>query len=214
MQKLRAAALAGALRVSTTLTFLAALLMAGPVSSMAQTQATDNVTIHVGSASRAAHAFSRSHSMADLRSAVDEMVTAGNPRGFNAETFVAQRRTLVRGWAHVLTVIEGSYDPTYDPNDRSNWPVWGVPPPQTIHDPQLRAAAAAEIAANDKKVARMSLYHDLSVVDALAWSTLRMQLNQLRKIAPAGTDADCVMLGGILQQAGPSPALRATTVSC
>ncbi len=185
------------------------LLMAAPVGVMAQVPATtDNVTVHVAVASRAAQAFSRSHSLLDLRPAIDEMVSAGNLPGFKPDTFVAQRRTLVRGWAQVLKAIEQSYDPTYDPNDRNNWPVWGVPDPQYIKDPQTRAAAVAALAANDQKVKRMSYYHDLHVLDRLAQTTLKVELDQLRRLAPDGTDADFAALDAILQQAGLSSALR------
>lgn len=187
---------------------LSIFLMAGPVGVRAQTPATDNVTAHVGDASRAAQAFSRSHSFVDIRSAIDAMVSAGNLPGFKSGTFVAQRRTLVGGWAQVLKAIEQSYDPTYDPNDRNNWPVWGLPDPQYIKDPQTRAAAVAALAANDQKVKRMSYYHDLHVLDALAQNTLKMELDQLRRMAPDGTDADFAALDAILQRAGLSSALR------
>jgi hypothetical protein len=187
---------------------LSVLFMAGPLLVVAQVPATDNVTVHVGGASRAAQAFSRSHSLVDLRSAIDEMVSAGNLPGFKPDTFVAQRRTLVSGWARVLKAIEQSYDPTFDPNDRSNWPVWGLPDSKYIGDSQLRGAAVAALAANDQKVKRMSSYHDVHVLDLLAQNTLKVELDQLRKVAPDGTDADSAALDAILQQAALSRALR------
>jgi hypothetical protein len=182
--------------------------MAAAVCVMAQAPATDNVTVHVGAASRSAQAFTRSHAFVDLRAAIDEMVSAGNLPGFQPDTFVAQRRTLVGGWAHVLKAIKQSYDPTYDPNDRNNWPVWGLTDPQYAKDPQTRAAAVAALAANDQKVKRMSFYHDLHVLDLLAQNTLKVELDQLRRLAPDGTDADVAALDTILQQAGLSSALR------
>jgi hypothetical protein len=196
------------LTTTTRALCLSALVIAGPARVMAQAPPTDAVTVHVGAASRAAQAFSRSHSIADLRPAIDEMVSAGNLPGFKPDTFVAQRRTFVRGWAQVLKVIEQSYDPTYDPNDRNNWPAWGFGDPQYIKDPQMQAAAVAALAANDQKVKRMAFYHDRRVLDMLAQATLKVQLDQLRRVAPDGTDADFAELDAILQQAGLSSALR------
>ncbi len=186
---------------------LSAFCIVTPAQTLAQTP-TDNVAVHVAAASRAADTFAQSRSLADLRSAIDEMVSAANLPGFKATTFVAQRRTLVTGWAQVLKVIEQSYDPSFDPNDRTNWPVWGLPDPRSISDPALRAAAVAANAANDQKVKRISAYHDLHVLDLLAQHTMKFELDRLRTLAPDGTDADFTALDAILRRAGLSSALR------
>lgn len=186
---------------------LGTLLIAGSVGA-ALGATPDEITVHVSSSSRAVQAFSSSHSLADLRTAVDEMVAAGNLHALKPDTFVAQRRTLVRGWGQVFKAIEDSYDPTYDPNDRNNWPAWGLPDPQGVQDPKARAAAVAAITANQQKIKRASYYHDLNVIDLIAQNALKVQLNQFRKVEPDGTDADFAGLDGILQRSGLSHARR------
>ncbi|MDB5071223.1 MAG: hypothetical protein JWM87_2334 [Candidatus Eremiobacteraeota bacterium] len=187
---------------------LSALLIAAPLSATAQTTSTDDITVHVGRASRAVQAYGRSRSVEDLRSAVFEMQAAGNLHALKPDTFVAQRRTIVRGWAQLFKVIDDSYDPTYDPNDPNVRPHWHLPDPQDIPDPNARAAAAAAIAANKQKIARATHYLDVQNVDLLAQSSMKAQLNQFRKVEPDGTDADFTMLDGILQQAGLSSVRR------
>jgi hypothetical protein len=53
-----------------------------------------------------------------------------------------------------------------------------------------------------------SQYHDLHVIDLLALNSLKVQLNQLRKFEPDGTDGDFAALDGILKEAGLSNARR------
>jgi hypothetical protein len=167
-------------KMTTCALCLGAFLLAGPVSAVAHRPATDDVTAHTAGASRALQAYSRSRSIDDLRAAVYEMVAAGN--------FVAQRRTVIRGWAQVFKAIEDSYDPTFDPADRKNRPDWQH--------------------ANQQQMAEMKHYLDVQHVDMLAQSSLKVQLDQFRKVEPDGPDADFAALDGILQQAGLSSARR------
>ncbi|HEY4440690.1 MAG TPA: hypothetical protein VGN14_09545 [Candidatus Elarobacter sp.] len=170
---------------------------------------TDYTTSRIRASACHLHAYSRSHSFEDLRSAVIEMVGAGDNRDLTKpEDFIEQRRVLVRGWAAVLAVVEQAYDPTYDPNDQSQWPILGLNP-QMIQDPDQRAAEWALVAANDEKVKRASYYHDLRIIDGLAQSSLKAQLAFFRRRAPKGTDADFATLDGIVKDAGLSDALRA-----
>ena len=175
-------------KITTCALCLSAVLLAGPVSAVAQTLATDDVTVHTAGASRALQTYSRSHSIGDLRAAVYEMVAAGNLHALKPDTFVVQRRTVVRGWAQVLKAIEDSYDPTFDPADPKNRPVWQH--------------------ATQQQLARMNHYLDVQHVDMLAQSSLKVQLDQFRKVEPDGTDADFAALDGILQHAGLSSARR------
>ncbi len=78
------------------------------------------------------HRFSETHSFADLRSAVDVMVSA-------------------------FKAIEQSYDPTYDPYDRNNWPIIGLRDPRDIQDPKERAWTEATLAANPQKMKRAAI---------------------------------------------------------
>jgi hypothetical protein len=188
---------------------LSGIFFAEPVCSAAQTPPPADLTGHVAGAARAVRSFSRSHSTADLRAAVVEMQAAGNLYGFRPTTFIAQRRTLVRGWAQLLKVIEDSYDSTYDPDDQKNWPIRNLPEPRTVRDPKLKAIAEADWAANQQKIARQTRYFELNHVDMLALSALKMQLDQLRRAAPDGADADFAALDGILHEAGLSAARRA-----
>jgi hypothetical protein len=169
----------------------------------------DDLQLHVANSAQALQRFADTRSLGDLRTAVDEMGFALNPDAFTAQTFVAQRRVLVRGWAKVIKTIELSYDPTYDPHDPSNAPQWGLPDPQLIHDPQARQLAIAALAENERRVKRAAYYHDLTIIDLGAQAHLRMSLALLRRIAPAGTPPDAVALDGILQDAAISSARRA-----
>ncbi|HEY0396318.1 MAG TPA: hypothetical protein VGD01_17675 [Candidatus Elarobacter sp.] len=188
--------------------YVIGFLIAGSLTAEGATPMPDEVTAHANTSSRALQAFAHSRSFADLRLAVDEMEAAVNLHALKPETFVAQRRTLVRGWAQVLKAIEQSYDPAYDPNDRNNWPIRGLPDPQTIPDPTERARVAAALAANSEKIRRASYYHDLSVIDLRAQTLLKTSLDLFRKVEPDGTPADFAALDGILQQAGLSSTRR------
>ena len=156
---------------------LITLWIAGSVTAMPATPSPDETAAHVDAASRALETFARSHDFGDLRSAVDEMVAAGDLRALKRETFVAQRRTFVRGWARVLKVIEQSYDPTYDPNDQKNWPITGLNP-AWAPTPEERAREEALLAANPEKLRRSYYYFDVAHIDLLAMVTLRVQLGQ------------------------------------
>jgi hypothetical protein len=187
---------------------LISFVMGGSATTTAATPASDELATHVASSSRALQTFTRSHSFADLSSAVDEMEAASNLHALRPDTFVAQRRTYVRGWAQVLKAIEQSYDPAYNPNDPNDRPISGLPDPQSIPDPNRRATVAALVAANPQKLARASYYHDLLVIDMRAQALLRVTLDQFRKVEPDGTPPDYAALDGILQQAGLSAARR------
>jgi hypothetical protein len=188
--------------------YVISLAIAGSVTATAATPASDEVSAHVDGSSRALQIFARSHSLADLRSAVDEMEAAVNLHALKPDNFVAQRRTLVRGWAQLVKTIEQSYDPTYDPNDRNNRPISGLPDPQSIPDPNGRAWAEAALAANSEKIRRASYYHDLLIIDMRAQTELKTSLDLFRKVEPDGTLPDFAALDGILRQAGLSTARR------
>jgi hypothetical protein len=136
------------------------------------------------------------------------LLAAGNLNGLKPNTFVAQRRTLIQGWAELFKAIDDSYDPTYDPDDPKNRPVRNLSNPRDIPDPKLRAAAEAEAAANAQKIARQTHYYDLYRVDVLAQNSLKMQWDQFRRLEPDGTDADFAALDRILQQTGLSNVRR------
>ncbi|HEY0395113.1 MAG TPA: hypothetical protein VGD01_11525 [Candidatus Elarobacter sp.] len=188
--------------------YSSAILMTSPVCSAAQQQATDDLASHAAGATRAVQAFSRTHSTEDLRTAVFEMLAAGNLNGLKPSTFVAQRRTLIRGWAELFKAIDDAYDPTYDPDDPKNLPARNLPDPRDIPDQKLRAEIAAEVAANPQKIARRAHYFDLYRVDMLAQNSLKMQWDQLRRVEPDGTDADFAALDRILQQTALNTARR------
>ncbi len=164
---------------------------------------------HVSASSQALQRFSSSRSLSDLRAAVVEMETALQLDSFPSASFVSQRRTLVRGWAAVVKTIEGAYDPTYDFNNPSNRPQWGLPDPNSITDPSAHAQAVAAVAANDVRIKKAAYYHDLSVLDATAQAALQNALDLLRSVEPEGTSADFPALDAILRQSGMSSARRA-----
>jgi hypothetical protein len=164
---------------------------------------------HIANSSAALQRFAASHSFADLRTAADEMGFAGDVNEFKPQTFIAQRRTLVRGWANVIRAIEQSYDPTYDPNDPANRLYWGLPDPQSIQDPKVRASAVAALAANQRNIERSAYHRQVWVLDRQAQTGLHLTLDLLRKVEPDGTPSDFAALDGILQQAGISSARRA-----
>lgn len=183
-------------------------VIAGSPIATATSPASDELSTHVDGSSRALQAYARSHAFSDLRAAVNEMEAAVNLHALKPDTFVNQRRTLVRGWAQVLKAIERSYDPTYDPNDPNNRPISGLPDPQGISDPKERAWAVAALAANPKKLERASYYHDLSIIDLRAQTLLKTSLDLFRKVEPDGTPPDFAALDGIVQRAGLSSARR------
>jgi hypothetical protein len=166
------------------------------------------MTSRVADASHSLETFSRTHSYADLRSAVGALVSAVNLHEFTPATFVGKRRTLVAAWAQVLRTIEQSYDPTYDPNDPANRPLLGLPDPASIRDPRERAIVQAQIAANPEKLQRAARWHDVTEIDLLAQAAIKAQLDQLRRVAPEGTDADFAALDDILRKAGLSSTRR------
>jgi hypothetical protein len=133
---------------------------------------------------------------------------AANIDALKSQTFVAQRRALVRGWAKVFKTVEQSYDSTYDPNDPHNRIQWGLPDPQYIQDPKARALAVLASAANQQNIKRAGHYHDLMVIDLRAQGLLRVSLDLFRNVEPDGTPPDFAALDGILQQARISSARR------
>jgi hypothetical protein len=183
--------------------------MAGAVAATPARAVPDEIAEHVAGSARALQMYARSHAFGDLTAAVDELEAGVNVHLLEPETFVAQRRTLVRGFTRVLKTIEQSYDPTYDPNDPKSRPKLGLSEFEGSPDPKFRAWVAAEIAANPEKIRRASYYHDLMVIDMRAQTLLKVTLDLLRKVEPSGTPADFDALDGILQQAGLSAARRA-----
>lgn len=178
------------------------------LARLTEAAAGDQLETHLTASSHYLHLYKASHSLKDLDSAVDEMGSAVNIDAFKPQTFIAQRRTLVRGWATVLRAIEQSYDPTYDPSDPNNQVIWELPDPRYIADPKAHALAVAAIAANQQNSRRAAYYHDVQNIDLRAQSLLQMSLNLLRQVEPVGTPPDFIALDGILRQAGISDTRR------
>ncbi|HEY8298507.1 MAG TPA: hypothetical protein VIG32_10870 [Candidatus Baltobacteraceae bacterium] len=174
----------------------------------------DAVSKHVSISGRALQHFSASHSLEDLNTAIDTMQSALDINAFTPQNFIADRRTLVRGWAQVLRVVASVYDPTFNPHALLACP---TPPggmlvpcadPNGIKDPAQRASYAAALATFHHYLKQRLRYQQIHNLDQGAMSNLSLALDSLRKLAPDGTPADFVALDGILQQAGLSDARR------
>ena len=126
----------------------------------------------------------------------------------SVNNFIERRRAVVQGWAQILSAVEQSYDPTYDPANAANLVnTCVVPPfdatcnddPKMVRDPKQRAIYTAALKANDRNMKRAIQYHDLYSADEAAMTSLEMTLYLLGEVAPAGTPADFTALDDILQ---------------
>jgi hypothetical protein len=213
--------LCGTLRCAS---FLALITVASSISVFAATPTkfTTQLDMRTVSAMQALQRYSSSHSFSDLRSAISTMQTAADIGSLTPTNFIAERRTLVHGWALILKAIEQSYDPTFHPNNPSDVPNSCVVPPrepsgrqapacadpEEVQDPKARADYISAIKANDLKRQRTNRYRQLFNIDEEAMSSLEMTLTLLRKIAPEGATPDFPALDGILRQAGLSQSRR------
>jgi hypothetical protein len=179
-------------------------------------------TSAVSSSFAALQQFKSSHSLADLKTAIAIMRASFKLSSFTSKTFISEKRALVWNWAQLLHVIEQSYDPTFNPDDRNDLPdVCVVPPvetngtqlncgvaPEDIKDPQARAKYIELLRANAAKAKRAFYYRDLSNIDEDARTTLEVKLELLRRVAPAGIPRDSQALEQILTKAGLNSAAR------
>lgn len=162
--------------------------------------------------------FRRSGALGDLETAIYAMQSSLDIDLFRFDTFVAQRRTFVNGWAQLLRALESSYDPTFDPKNRLPCP---PPPPYNGMlpwncDPKLAAGPQSpsvrikEIQDLQRFQARFQRYDSIQRLDAMAMTSLRMSLDLIRKIAPNGTPSDFSALDATLRSSGISDARRKT----
>ena len=168
--------------------------------------------------SQALARFASSHSMSDLRSAVDALDGTIDIGNLTPENFISTRRAIVGAYARVLKAIEQSYDPTFNPSNPADLPEVcvkapeGLPSctdPMDVKNAQARAAYVAAIQANALKANRAARYQQLYNLDQGAMVGLSMSLDLLRKVAPTNIGPDFAALDGILRQAGLSDARRA-----
>jgi len=168
--------------------------------------------------------YASSHSLRDLQAAVDALSGTFVFSDLTPNNFIPTRRAIVQAFGPVLKAIEQSYEPNYNPNDRSNTPFFCPPPPaglvpsgvsdgcidpNTIRDPNVRAQYVAAMHTNNLKKQRAGHYADVSNIDAQAMATLSASLELLNSVAPEGAGPDFSALDGILQRAGISSARRA-----
>ncbi|HET6895038.1 MAG TPA: hypothetical protein VFH72_06615, partial [Candidatus Baltobacteraceae bacterium] len=150
-----------------------------------------NVTsARIDLSSQALVRFTSSHSMSDLRSAVDALDGTIDIGALTPGNFIGTRRTIVGAYARVLKAIEQSYDHTFDPSNIADLPEVCVKAPENLPscaDPmgvknaQARAAYLAAIQANALKAKRAARYQQLHNLDQGAMVGLSMSLDLLRK---------------------------------
>lgn len=158
--------------------------------------------------------FRSTHSLSDLQSAIDTLVSAVDIVKTPSGNYLEDRRLVVGAWAKVLREIETSYDPTFNPKNPHDLPLSCVPAPleangsqlkgcadpQEIQDPKARAEYIAEVRANDAKLVRANFQTRLSYLDDDAMVSLHGNLQDFRRVAPS----DAAALTTILRQAGLS----------
>src|SRR5579884_620102 len=180
-------------------------------------------TAHLEAARQAVDAglrqYNRTRSPSILRSTIYSMQGALDVGELTPSNFVAVRRQLVQSWAQIIAVTEHSYDRSFNPADPANIPQTCLMPPpdgnrrlpscadpKDIHDPHARALYETELAKNNEVTLRWNTYQQMSQIDRLAMTSLRMQLDVMRKVQPQGAPPDFAALDNIVRSAGISDA--------
>lgn len=162
--------------------------------------------------------YRSSHALDDLRAAESDLFSANDFSSIRPDELVTRRRAVTSGYARVLHELEALIDPTFDPNDRNNYPSTCVTPPRepgghqygsctdpkVVQDPATRAAYVSAIEANAAKIRRMNTQSRVHTLANEVTDSLRRVLREYRTRAPADTTA----LDTILRQAGISEARR------
>lgn len=165
--------------------------------------------------------YRSTHAQSVLLSTIYTMSGALDIGELTPSNFVPARRALVQSWARIIAVTEASYDQTFNPQDPANIPEnCEIPPregnvqlpscadPKDVKDPRARAVYEAEIAKNNEVTKRWNTYQQMTHIDRLATTSLRAELDLLRKIQPDGTSPDFAALDDIVRRAGVSDARR------
>ena len=175
-----------------------------------------------------------SHSLSDLHAAITTLEGADNLDAYGLQrssgpwhvrstlppdVFNQRRRAIVAAWIEVIKAIDGAYDKTYNPYDMKSVPTDCVLPedgsvtcnvdPLRVADPVKRAAYAAALAENERKLQRSYYYSSLQTIDGLAMTLLKATIDLLRKVAPEGVSDDFSALDAMVREAGLSNVRRA-----
>jgi len=186
--------------------------------SPAAAQTADVLQRHVTASQEALNRYSASHSLQDLYSAVSLMGGSVSLHELTPQNLIEKRRVLVSNWAQIISKIETSYDPTFDPRSRFSCP---APPresngiqlpacvrPTAVSDTGARAKYETDLATFQKQLAKAAYYQRLHNIDLWAMSSLHATLNVFADVSPKSVSSDYAALDNILQKAGISNARR------
>lgn len=174
------------------------------------------VQARVTNAMQELRTYNSTHSFPALKSAIETLANAVEPRLVSPDDYITFRRTIVEDWASILETIERSYDPTYNPTNPNDLPNDCVLPdnrsvtcnvsPDQVQDPKERADYEARLEANAAKARRALQWHNVLVLDTEAMASMQADL---QLFAAAGAPSDYAALDGIFRRARISKARMA-----
>lgn len=157
--------------------------------------------------------YAKSHDLHDLEAAVSDLDGTIDLDSMSAENFTATRRVLVTAWVTAIKVVEGAYDPTFDPKDPKNRFPGCMPPPTPVPSgaplvPQGIDTVVISCPNQAEINRRSSYYFRVSRADRLAITGLEASLKMLNGVAPIGLGFDYEALDQIVRQSAISSAAR------